>query len=32
MAAVGVFWKQIETMMEAEELENLFAEGEANVE
>ena len=32
MASVGVFWKQIETMMEAEELENLFAEGEANVE
>ena len=32
MASVGIFWKQIETMMEAEELENLFAEGEANVE
>ena len=31
MASVGIFWKQIETMMEAEELENLFAEGEANV-
>ena len=31
MASVGIFWKQIETTIEAEELENLFAEGEANV-
>tara|TARA_Y100001951_G_C11216157_1_gene225896 strand:+ start:513 stop:806 length:294 start_codon:yes stop_codon:yes gene_type:complete len=31
IASVGIFWKQIETMIEAAELENLFAEGEANV-
>ena len=31
IAAVGIFWKQIETMIEAKALENLFAEGEANV-
>ena len=31
IAAVGIFWKQIETTLEAAVLENLFAEGEANV-
>ena len=31
IAAVGIFWKQIEATLEAVELENLFAEGEANV-
>jgi len=31
MAAVGIFWKQIEATLEAAELESLFAEGEANV-
>ena len=31
IAAVGIFWKQIEATIEAAELENLFAEGEANV-
>ena len=31
IAAVGIFWRQIEATLEAAELENLFAEGEANV-
>ena len=31
IASVGIFWKQIEATLEAAELENLFAEGEANV-
>ena len=31
IASVGIFWKQIEATIEAAELENLFAEGEANV-